>query len=332
MMKDFSRRVVEHGGNCLFTLLSFKMVSWTISERLMISRKPKRMMLGQDLQVRESAFTGAEIGLTMVGAATATQGFNAVPLTWHSHNNHEVLMLLHGGAAYEFKNGTEMELVGGHMIVVPARVLHRGTKGVRMPSVICAVNFDIAHPATRHSIFTKREMSWIAAQFKSHTPCMYSMSPTLRRMANTLHQMVLEQRKISATVDGTATIRLLVASIILEIARHTSGSHRTSTTNVVKRAKEHIEAHFNKHLLINEVAEEAGCSRAHLFLVFKRETGMSPNDWLQRCRVKAATDLLRTTHRKLEDIATTVGFSSAQYFCQVFRKYTGKTPGQYREK
>jgi exosortase A-associated hydrolase 2 len=33
----------------------------------------------------------------------------------------------------------------------------------------------------------------------------------------------------------------------------------------------------------------------------------------------------------LEDIATAVGFSSAQYFCQVFRKYTGKTPGEHRQ-
>jgi methylphosphotriester-DNA--protein-cysteine methyltransferase len=39
------------------------------------------------------------------------------------------------------------------------------------------------------------------------------------------------------------------------------------------------------------------------FANFKRETGMSPNDWLQRRRIKAATALLRSTNRKLEDIA-----------------------------
>jgi methylphosphotriester-DNA--protein-cysteine methyltransferase len=57
---------------------------------------------------------------------------------------------------------------------------------------------------------------------------------------------------------------------------------------------------------------------------------MSPNDWLQRRRVKAATDLLRTTDRKLEDIAAACGFTSAPYFCPVFRKYTGTTPGEHR--
>jgi transcriptional regulator GlxA family with amidase domain len=121
-----------------------------------------------------------------------------------------------------------------------------------------------------------------------------------------------------------------VASILLEAARHTSGTRQRGTANAVARAKEHMENHFTQPLQINEVAQKAGCSRAHLFLVFKRETGMSPNDWLQRRRVKFAIELLRTTHRKLEDIATSSGFSSAQYCCQVLRKYTGKTLGGHR--
>jgi AraC-like DNA-binding protein/mannose-6-phosphate isomerase-like protein (cupin superfamily) len=308
------------------------MIGQTISKRPMTTRKPNLIMPDPDNHVQESTFTGDELGMTMVGSTAATHRFNAIPITWHSHDRHEVLMLLRGGAAYEFKNGTELELAGGHMIVVPARVLHRGSKDVRTPSVICAINFDIAYAVTQHSPFTKMEMAWIAAQFQSRTPRLLSMSPTLRRMAQSLHQMILQQRKSPRTADGTASVRLLVASIILEVARHTSGTHQRSTADAVALAKEHMEAHFTEPLPMNEVAQKAGCSRAHLFLVFKRETGMSPNDWLQRRRVKAATELLRTTNRKLEDIANASGFSSAQYFCQVFRKYTGKTPGEHRQK
>ena len=199
-----------------------------------------------------------------------------------------------------------------------------------MPSVICAVNFDIAHQLTRRSPFTKKEMTWIAEQFQSRTPQLHSMSPTLRRMAQTLHQMILQQRKSPRTADDIAAMRLLIAMIILEVARHTGGTHQHSSANTVALAKEHMENNFTKPLPMNEVAKKSGCSRAHMFLVFKRETGMSPNDWLQRRRVKAATELLSASNRKLEDIATATGFSSAQYCCQVFRKYTGKTPGEHR--
>ena len=284
------------------------------------------------LQLEESAFSGEELSLPMIGAAIATRGFHARSISWHSHDRHELLMLLDGGAAYEFENGSEMELAGGQMIIVPARFRHRASKDVRMPSVICAVSFDTARPASRHSTFTPKEMAWIAAQFQSRAPQLHTMSLALRRMAHALHQMILQQCKSPLTPDGTASMRLLVASIIVETARHTSGIHQRSTVDAVTLATQHMEARFTAPLPMNEVAQKAGCSRAHLFLVFKRETGMSPNDWLQRRRVKAATDLLRATDRKLEDIAIACGFTSAPYFCHVFRKYTGTTPGGHRQK
>lgn len=201
-----------------------------------------------------------------------------------------------------------------------------------MPSVMCALNFDIAQPPSRHSPFTAKEMLWIAAQFQSRKPRMHPFSPTLRRMALALHQMILQQRKAPPTPDGIASLRLLVASIILEVARQASGAQQRSTADAVTLARSHMERHFAEPLQMNEVARESGCSRAVLYASFKRETGMSPNDFLQRLRVKKATGLLASSNRTLEDIASATGFSSSQYFCHVFRKYTGGTPGQHRHR
>lgn len=282
------------------------------------------------LWVKESAFSGTELSLPMLGAATATQNFHATPISWHAHERYELLMLLAGGALYEFEDGREFELAGGQMLLVPPHHLHRPTRDVRTPSIICALTFQTHIAGSRHSPFNREEARWIAAQFQDCAPRMHAMSPALRHMARTLHQTLVRQRAVARTADAIASMRLLVASILLEAARHTRGTQQRGTPNAVALAKEHMENHFTQPLQMNEVAQKAGCSRAHLFLVFKRETGMSPNDWLQRRRVKCATELLRTTNRKLEDIATATGFSSAQYCCQVFRKYTGKTPGEHR--
>lgn len=280
--------------------------------------------------VKESAFSGTELSLPMLGEAIATQNFHATPISWHAHERYELLMLLGGGALYEFADGREFELAGGQMLLVPPHHLHRPSRDVRTPSIICAVNFHTTNVGSRHSPFNREEAQWITAQFQDSVPGMHIMSPALRHMARTLHQMLVQQRAAPRTADAIASIRLLVASIILEAARHTRGSQQRGTASAVALAKEYMENHFTQPLQINEVAQKAGCSRAHLFLIFKRETGMSPNDWLQRRRVKRAAELLRTTKRKLEDIATATGFSSAQYCCQVFRKYTGKTPGEHR--
>jgi AraC-like DNA-binding protein/mannose-6-phosphate isomerase-like protein (cupin superfamily) len=261
--------------------------------------------------MKEITFTGTELSLPMLGAATATRDFYATPISWHTHERCEILMLLRGAASYEVADGRQFDLAGGRMLLVPPRQPHRPSRDVRTPSIICAVNFEPTQAGLKHSPFTKREAGWIKAQFHDCAPGVYLMAPALRQMARTLHQMLVQQRAAVPTADAIASMRLLIASIILEVARHTGGTHA-------------------QPLQMNEVAQKAGCSRAHLFLVFKRETGMSPNDWLQRHRVKSATELLRTTNRKLEDIAAATGFSSAQYCCQVFRKYTGKTPGGHR--
>ena len=282
------------------------------------------------LRVKESSFSGTELSLPMLGAATATQNFHATTISWHAHEGYELLMLLGGGALYEFADGREFELAGGQMLLVPPLHLHRPSQDVRTPSIICAVNFHTDAAGARYSPFNREEAQWIDAQFQDCAPGMHVMSPTLRHMARTLHQMLVKQRAAARTADVIASMRLLVASIILEAARHTRSTRQRGTANAVALAKEHMENHFTQPLQMNEVAQKAGCSRAHLFLVFKRETGMSPNDWLQRRRVKSAIELLRSTNRKLEDVANATGFSSAQYCCQVFRKYTGKTPGEHR--
>lgn len=292
--------------------------------------KPKISSTATAIPMRECAFSGKELGLPMLGAAIATRGFDARSISWHSHDRMELLMLLTGGAMYEFRNGQELELTGGKMLVVPPGLEHRPLRDIRTPATVCAVNFHTAPNSSRHSPFTRKEVQWIAARFQSRDPGLFAMTPALRRMAHTLHQMILQQRRSPRTPDDIASMRLLVAFIIVEAARHTSGTHQRRAADAVAVAKEHMETHFTRPLTMNDLAQNAGCSRAHLFLVFKRETGMSPNDWLQRRRVRAATELLHTTSRKLEDIATATGFSSAQYCCQVFRKYTGKTPGEHR--
>jgi len=79
------------------------------------------------------------------------------------------------------------------------------------------------------------------------------------------------------------------------------------------------------------LAEAAGCSRSRLFQLFKQATGMTPNDYLQRLRVKEASAMLiNQPGASITDVAFSNGFSSSQYFCNVFRKYTGTTPVAFR--
>ena len=66
--------------------------------------------------------------------------------------------------------------------------------------------------------------------------------------------------------------------------------------------------------------------------MFKAEKGMGLTSYINSERISRACELLRSTEMNAQDIAIQLGFSSASYFGQVFRKFTGTTPSSYRSK
>lgn len=104
---------------------------------------------------------------------------------------------------------------------------------------------------------------------------------------------------------------------------------------------------FNPHvqLLLNKIAndyrssisltnasDEYGMSCTYLNLKFKKETGYTFNDYLNRYRIQKAIDLLNQDSYRIYEIADLVGFSDYKYFIKVFRKYTGYTPRAFHKK
>ncbi len=94
---------------------------------------------------------------------------------------------------------------------------------------------------------------------------------------------------------------------------------------------EHVKAHYaESDLSVNSISSALGYSPNYLGNAFKREYGDSINDFINRCRVKAAAALIRGTDRRIYDIAFTVGFNDDNYFSRIFKRYAGCSPSDYR--
>ena len=72
-------------------------------------------------------------------------------------------------------------------------------------------------------------------------------------------------------------------------------------------------------------AEEAEFSRQ-----FRKTIGDSPHQFLMRCRMERALGLLTDAGHPLSDIAIACGFSDQAHLTRLFKRFTGKTPRQYR--
>jgi len=99
---------------------------------------------------------------------------------------------------------------------------------------------------------------------------------------------------------------------------------------VRRRVHDYIAAHLDQKITNDTLAQIAGLSTAHFYVVFKQTEGMSPHRYVLQCRVRRIQQLLASTEMSLAEIADTVGFSNQSHCIQSFRKFVGVTPGNYR--
>lgn len=86
----------------------------------------------------------------------------------------------------------------------------------------------------------------------------------------------------------------------------------------------------NPHASLKDVAKLCAISESYMYDLFKRATGNTPNDYKLKIICEEGIELLLTTNKKIEEIASILNFSSSSYFRKVLKKHTGSSPGEIR--
>lgn len=96
------------------------------------------------------------------------------------------------------------------------------------------------------------------------------------------------------------------------------------------RAAEYLREHLEEALRVSDLARDAGFSVSRFRALFEAAHGMSPKRFQQSCRLQEARFLLRTSDRKLTEIASELGFASLTAFSVWFRRAEGVSPSIWR--
>lgn len=99
----------------------------------------------------------------------------------------------------------------------------------------------------------------------------------------------------------------------------------------IEKAKQYIQANYsNEGITLSSAAKAASLSPTYFSSLFKKHTGLTFVDYLNRYRVLRAQELLCNTLMLVSEIAEAVGFKDYRYFGQVFKRYIGQTPREYQ--
>ena len=96
------------------------------------------------------------------------------------------------------------------------------------------------------------------------------------------------------------------------------------------KARNFIHEHYGEGLSLGRVAKAANTSANYLSEKFKETTGINFVRYVARTRYEKAAALLREADLRVSEIAFATGFQSLSQFNRVFKKFSGKSPTEYR--
>ena len=144
---------------------------------------------------------------------------------------------------------------------------------------------------------------------------------------------IMRQRPMAMEAALHAEVAALLTQLFA--ARHSANVSTSDKIEIPKSLQKPLEAmrlYYEKPFRVAELARMAGMSVTNFFRHFKAATGTSPIDWLRRERVNQAKRMLIETDHSLAAIAEKTGYYDQFYFSRDFKRMTGVTPSQYRQR
>lgn len=116
-----------------------------------------------------------------------------------------------------------------------------------------------------------------------------------------------------------------------DIALFFSLEEQNAANDVVQQAINIMEKRFAQPFSLRELADELQISPGYLSVRLKKQTGMNFSEYLMQIRLRKAQRMLRTTDKRIVDIAAQAGYPDQFYFSRLFKRATGMTPSEYRK-
>ncbi|MAS93196.1 MAG: hypothetical protein CMO55_08365 [Verrucomicrobiales bacterium] len=131
--------------------------------------------------------------------------------------------------------------------------------------------------------------------------------------------------------EGIVTI---LTSFAVQLSVHVNRivlENSNSEPRLVQKAKQFVTANIDRKITLAEVAEHVGVSTFYFCKVFKKTSGMTLTEYVNRRRIEIAKLKLINPEARVIEIAYETGFQSLSQFNRSFRRYVGQAPTEYRK-
>ncbi|HEV8246817.1 MAG TPA: AraC family transcriptional regulator [Polyangiaceae bacterium] len=243
------------------------------------------------------------------------------PIGRHAHEVSEFYYQIDGVSLWQ-SGATLHELRAKQLFLVPPHVEHSLVNRATGEHHFFFAAIDVQRVLSR--------VPEVAAQYQSDACRSVARAESLEAPFRQFMREVTTQGPFHA--QG---LRAAVDALVIEAARLLFGGSSQGLVALhpgVIAVRDALDHHPGEPWTLPVLSKLAGLSPNHLTALFKRDTGVSPHQYLLRERIRRAKEVLAGTDTPITQVALELGFSSSQHFAKMFKQVVGTTALAYRRK
>ncbi len=163
--------------------------------------------------------------------------------------------------------------------------------------------------------------------------CPYETSPDDRKFV----ELILKRIFIFLESDSPCTgfeIRGCLLLLLSQLLRHSSADMKTASHDKFRRfipVLNHVQSNQSQKISVGKMASMVKMAPESFSRAFSKCFNTGPAEYVRRKKISSARILLEDSDRKLGDIAEELGFTDAFHLSKTFKKFTGKSPSEFRK-
>ncbi|HEY9799472.1 MAG TPA: AraC family transcriptional regulator [Leptolyngbyaceae cyanobacterium] len=219
----------------------------------------------------------------------------------------------------------KFSLVTGHSLIIPRGTTYWQSDNHESKGI--TLGFDSSFIA--HTLRESMSLSCLELhpQFPIFDPLIYQIGLALKAE--------LEKNRCSSRLYAESAAAFLLTHLFQNYAfsKHqeqivTGGLPKYKLQQII----DYIHVNLDCNIGLTQLADLVQMSLSHFSRLFKQSTGYTPHQFVIKCRIERAKELLLKTEESITDITYKVGFANQGHFTSHFKRLVGVTPKVFRDK
>ncbi len=144
--------------------------------------------------------------------------------------------------------------------------------------------------------------------------------------------LITEMHHLCQTISDPKKLQDATSRHFLKIVQFLAENNVKSQSNqdMTDLVRYYIDCHITENLKLADIEAFTHFSQKHIIELFKGKYGITPHQYILRCKMKIASSLLISTNKTIEAISDSLSFSDPHHFSAQFKKYSGLRPKDFR--